>query len=507
MRLSFISTAMVVVMAFLSCQQSPAQSSSSLLQLQGVPEDRDNLAITRLLNFNDPNTGAWITPTGEAWQPALALDAVINTLQRTGNATYRTVLDTSFARYKNRRSPSYDDDGWYLNTWLRAWDVTSDVKFLDEAKAIFSGLTNQWDSTCGGGLWWSSARDYKNAITNELFLLAAAKLHRRSPNGTGAGSYYDWAFKTWNWFNNSGMINASNFVNDGLNSACQNNNGTTWTYNQGVILGALVELWRINGNRGYLFKAEQIAEATINNQVYAGGILKEPACETTSCGGGDHLIFKGPFVQGLARLYNADRGNKPAYATFLNNNANSVWNTSRNGNNTLGFIWKGPVGSPDMATHTAATLLIGGVALLNAGGEITNPPVATNGTFYEAENATLRGGLGTESIYAGYSGTGYVAGWNADGKWVDFTVNSSTARTATVIFRYAAGAGNASRLVFANGADIVANQSFAGTGGWGNYATISVNIPLNAGSNTISLIYNSSKGSNNWLNLDRIEVK
>ena len=35
------------------------------------------------------------------------------------------------------------------------------------------------------------------------------------------------------------------------------------------------------------FAAEQIAEATINNLVYPGGILKEPQCETSSCGGGD----------------------------------------------------------------------------------------------------------------------------------------------------------------------------------------------------------------------------
>ena len=28
------------------------------------------------------------------------------------------------------------------------------------------------------GIWWSSAKDYKNAITNELFLMASVTLHR-----------------------------------------------------------------------------------------------------------------------------------------------------------------------------------------------------------------------------------------------------------------------------------------------------------------------------------------
>lgn len=499
------SSLLLLATTLIACGQD-TPSAAAPLRLQGVAEDRDIAAVGKLLTYFDPNTGIWITPTGEAWQPALGIEAVINTYQRTRSAMYLNVINSSFSRYSGRRSSFFDDDGWYLNAWIRAWDVTGDSKFLNEAISIFNRMTTAWDNTCGGGVWWNSDRNYKNAITNELFLLAAARLHRRAPNGTGAGSYYDWAFKEWNWFRNSGMINAQNLVNDGLTSNCQNNNDTTWTYNQGVILGGLVELWRITGDRGYLFSAEQIAEATINNQVYPSGILKEPLCETTSCSGGDHLMFKGLFVQGLARLYNADRGNKPAYATFLNTNADSLWNTARDSSNALGFVWKAPLRDTNQASQAAATLLIGSVALLNAGGETSNfnnPPPPTS-TIYEAENAVLRN-LNTESIYTGFSGTSYIAGWNADGKWVDFTVNSATARTATVVFRYSGGAGNSSRLVYANGADVVANQSFPGTGGWGNYSTVSVSIPLQAGSNTISLIFNSSKGSNNWLNLDNVE--
>ncbi len=499
-----IGTISLIILGTLSvgCVQSAAISDQTTIRSLGVAEDRDNAAITKLLSFNDPNTGVWITPTGEAWQPALGLDAVINTYQRTRDARYLNIINTSFSRYVGRRSNYYDDDGWYLNAWLRAWDVTSDPKFLNEAAAIFTVMTSAWDGTCGGGLWWSTDRNYKNAITNELFLLAATKLHRRAPNGTGAGSYFDWANREWNWFKNTGMINGSHLVNDGLNASCQNNNGTTWTYNQGVILGGLVELWRIDGDRGHLFDAEQIAEATINTQS-PNGVLREP-CEAGGCDG-DGKMFKGIFAQGLSRLYNADRGNKPAYGAYLSNNANSLWNSSRDSSNGLGLKWAGPFDGVDEATQASGALLIGEVALLNAGGETTAPPTSS-ATVYEAENGVLHN-LGTESTYAGYSGTGYVAGWNADGKWVDFAVNSPSARTATIVFRYAAGAGNASRLVYANGADVVANQSFAGTGGWGNYATVTVNVPLQAGSNTVSLIFNSGKGSSNWLNLDKIDVR
>lgn len=321
-----------------------------------TPRERADAAYTKLSSYFNAGTGAWNTPTGEAWQPALAVESVINHYERTRSQNSLDVLNKSFDRYRGRRA-FYDDNGWYLNAWIRAYDLTGDNKFLDEAKALFAENTTGWDSTCGGGLWWNKDRRYKNAITNELFLLSAAQLHRRASNGTGPGSYYDWAFREWNWFRNSGMINGSRMVNDGLGDNCANNGGITWTYNQGVILGGLVELYRITGDRGYLWQAEQIAEATINNQVHAGGVLREP-CETWGSCDGDQRMFKGIFAVGLARLYFADPGNKPAYGAFLRRNADSVWNADRDGSNGFGLSWVGPVGAVDQATQASAGLLL-----------------------------------------------------------------------------------------------------------------------------------------------------
>jgi predicted alpha-1,6-mannanase (GH76 family) len=313
-------------------------------------------------------------PTGEAWQPALAIDSVVNTYERTRDGKYLKVIERSFVRYRGRRSHFYDDDGWFLNAWLRVYDVTGDPRYLDEAKALFAGMTQGWDDVFGGGLWWNKDRGYKNAITNELFLLAAARLHRRAGNGTGEGSYHDWAFRGWNWFEASGMINAAHLVNDGLDASGANNGGVTWSYNQGVILGGLVELWRISRDDAYLDRARQIADAAIDVLTDAGSILMEPG-EPESCGG-DALLFKGIFVQGLARLYNADRASRPAYWAFLNANADSVWNVSRRWRNGVGSSWAGPYGRPNAATQASACLLLGGIALLYTGGETTDLPDA-----------------------------------------------------------------------------------------------------------------------------------
>jgi predicted alpha-1,6-mannanase (GH76 family) len=321
--------------------------------------DRDRAALTRLLTYFRPRSGRWKMASGEAWQPALALDAVINTYQRTGDPACRTVVERSFSRYRGRRMPFYDDDGWFLNTWLRAYEVIGDDAYLEEAASLFTELTGGWDSTCGGGLWWRKDRTYKNAITNELFLLGAGRLHRLA----AGGDHGEWALRAWRWFDGSGLVNPAGLVNDGLDGACANNGGTTWTYNQGVILGGLAELWRATGDRAYLDRAEAIADAALAALVDADGVLTEPGepgCDA------DQQIFKGVFAQGLARLHHA--GGKPAYASFLRANADAVW-AGRDERDGVGLRWAGPARDVNGATQASACLLLGAVALLDRGGE------------------------------------------------------------------------------------------------------------------------------------------
>ncbi len=77
------------------------------------------------------------------------------------------------------------------------------------------------DNVCGGGLWWSIEKSYKNAITNELFIKLAAALHNRIP---GDSKYLGQSIEVTQWFINSGMINGDKLINDGLVTAtCSNN--------------------------------------------------------------------------------------------------------------------------------------------------------------------------------------------------------------------------------------------------------------------------------------------
>ena len=311
---------------------------------------RERRAVTRLLRFYRPGAGRFVRATGAAWQLALAIEAVTVSYERTGDLEYLRAIRLWFARHAGRRSRFYDDDGWYLNAWLRAYEATGDGQFLLEARAGFADMRSGWDDVCGGGLWWSRERTYKNAITNGLFILAAARMARLG----GVGDAGDWAGLAWRWFDASGLINNAHLVNDGLRD-CRNNGGTTWTYNQGVIVSGLVELARATGEAAYLDRARQIASAAMSCLAGADGVLREPSEPDADR---DQEIFKGILAQGLGRLCRADPAGTGPFAAFLRVNAESVWQHARDSTDAFGVSWSGPPRRVTAASHASATLLL-----------------------------------------------------------------------------------------------------------------------------------------------------
>lgn len=333
---------------------------SSSLPLVGDDFNANTDAAARILQQWYNSSGLYET-TGW-WNAANCLEAIENVILANNTRQYLTVLTNTFNLNAagNFLNSYYDDEGWWANAWIRAYDLTGNTNFLTMAKTIFSDLTTGWDTTntlCPGGVWWNKGHSYKNAIPNELFLLTAIRLHQRTPGDAGPGSYFDWATKEWAWFKASGIINAQNLVNDGLNG-CQNNGQTTWTYNQGVILGGLTDLYKVTGDASYLNQATAIADAAIASLVDGNGILREP-CESGNCGG-DGPQFKGIFLRYLAYLYDVTR--KPAYYTFLRNNAHAVWFNDRNVFNQLGLHWNGPWDSADAARQSSALMPVSALA-------------------------------------------------------------------------------------------------------------------------------------------------
>jgi len=301
-----------------------------------------------LQSMYDAGTGQW--PHIQWWQQANALETVIDYSSLTHSTAYLNDIAITFQQNKQHAflNNYYDDEGWWAIAWIKAYDLTHQSIYLDTAKTIFQDMTGGWDATCGGGLWWSKARTYKNAIPNELFLEVALRLHQRTPGdsaGSGGGpentGYIDWAMREWNWFKQSGMLNSSNMVNDGLDgNTCQNNNAPTWTYNQGVILGALTDLYSVTHNPSYLAQAEAIADANNQTNIDENGVLYETACEPDDSCGEDGPLFKGIYMKNLYYLYQIDH--RQAYRDFIMKNADAIWNFNRDAVGHLGLHWDGP---------------------------------------------------------------------------------------------------------------------------------------------------------------------
>jgi predicted alpha-1,6-mannanase (GH76 family) len=309
-------------------------------------------AVAALHRWYRPRAGLW--KTAGWWNSANALTAVVQHSQRTGERKYLYVIETTHRR-ANRVNPGftneyYDDDGWWALAWIAAFDLTGEVKYLDLARALFAGMAAGWDDVCGGGLWWTRKKKYKNAIPNELFLLIAGRLHQRT---TGAGrGYLDWALREWQWFRSSGLIGPAGLVNDGLTADCANNGGTAWTYNQGVIIGGLVVLHEITGEGAYLGQAEGIAAAALRDLTVPPGILAEPE-ERRAMGRRDDMAqFKGIFVRNLYELYR--RSPRDEYRDFILANATSLWRNSRNQRNQVGLAWAGPFDRADATRQGSA---------------------------------------------------------------------------------------------------------------------------------------------------------
>ena len=303
--------------------------------------------------------GRWDT-TGW-WNAANCVEAIENAIEASNGREFLDVLPTTFQRNLTNSflNEYYDDEGWWALAWIRAFDLTGDARYLDMAKTIFKDMLTGWDDYCAGGLYWKKDQQNKNAIPNELFLTTAIRLHQRTPGDAGTNSYFAWAIREWDWFNKSGMINSESLVNDGLSRWCDNNHRTTWTYNQGVLLGGLTELYKSTGNSNYLNQAIAIADATIKTLIDDKGVLREP-CEKGDCRGNDVPQFKGIFVRYLTTLYDETR--KPAYGDFLYKCAHAVWFNSRDASNHLGLRWSGPFDIADATRHSSAMMPVSALA-------------------------------------------------------------------------------------------------------------------------------------------------
>lgn len=258
-------------------------------------------------------------------------------------------------RFKDFLNEYYDDEGWWAIALMRVFDTTQDQEYLDAAVIVYEDMLTGLGGPCNGGIYWNKEREFVNAISNELFLTVAASLSRRISDEAKKAEYLKVAEDQWAWFKGIGLINDESLVNDGLTDDCNNNGDATWTYNQGVILGGLTELYRANGDESLLDEARKIADAAISRLITDDGILQEATgCEEDEpdrCGA-DGGQFKGIFIRNLAYLHQAAPEDR--YRDFILLNADTIWEKNRNADDLMGAAWYGPYYDTTGIHHSSA---------------------------------------------------------------------------------------------------------------------------------------------------------
>ncbi len=126
----------------------------------------------------------------------------------------------------------------------------------------------------------------------------------------------------------------------------------------------------------------------------------------------------------------------------------------------------------------------------------------------EAETGDLLGEAQVAADHENFTGTGFVSNIVAPGRGVTVTAKEMVAGTTTVRIRYAAGntaLSSPRRLTLrVNGVDVKGGVTMANTASWTEWKTVSVEIDLREGDNTLTLIL--ANGDNGVVNIDSFDI-
>lgn len=198
------------------------------------------------------------------WWHAHAIDALTDGYLRTGDQAY---LDLALDDLKGVRIVNgghlinnyYDDMEWMALAMLRLWDITQDAELLKQVRTLWKNIQTGWNDHCGGGIAWRKMQlDYKNTPANAPAAILAFRLYLRF----GDEDDLHWGERIARWQMENLVDKDTHYVHDGMNRQGDGKIDVSWqfTYNQGVVIGMLVEQYRITRDRAYLETALKVAK-------------------------------------------------------------------------------------------------------------------------------------------------------------------------------------------------------------------------------------------------------
>jgi predicted alpha-1,6-mannanase (GH76 family) len=299
------------------------------------------------------------------WVQAHALDATVDAFARTKDARLPARIGANVAGILHRNGGRivnryYDDMSWMALALLRA-DQVAGVDTRDLVRDLWADIRAAWHPD-GGGIVWRRAdpRPFTNAPANGPAAILAARLHRRY----GDPADLDHARRIADWLHATLVDPDTGLVWDGIHPVDDPGpDRTLYTYNQGTLIGAEVELWHATGDRGHLERARRTAAAALDHYAEPhGGVLP-------SEGLGDPGLFKGILARYLGELVRADPdpgGVAGRVRAALTRSGEAV---AAGATGPVGVDWTRPGDGPaSLNSHVSAVLLLEALAALEPPG-------------------------------------------------------------------------------------------------------------------------------------------
>lgn len=173
----------------------------------------------------------------------------------------------------------YDDNEWIALAFLLRHNMAlhGDRTALTRAGQIFALVVAAWDTDpnhpAPGGVFWSQnpANGNRNTVSNA----PGAEVGLRLYLATRQRYYLDWATRMYEWVR-SNMLAPNGLYWDHIDLA-GNIEMTQWSYNQGVMIGAGILLYRATGLEKYLTQARATATAALDYYAKDERYFTQPA--------------------------------------------------------------------------------------------------------------------------------------------------------------------------------------------------------------------------------------
>jgi Glycosyl hydrolase family 76 len=209
----------------------------------------------------------------------------------------------------------YDDNLWIALGLVEASRVAKSAAPLATAAQLFTLVEDGWDDDsthpCPGGVFWTrlGANHDRNTVTTANSALLALRLYEKS----GSSAYLAWARKAYAWTQRClGLPNGLIADHIDLGGKVDTH---TWSYNQGAMVAAGVQLYRATGERRYLADAQRTADAALK-------AIGDPLAS------GEPPVFLAIFYRDLLELGSAVAGRHDRAA--IEKFADEAWAHSRN---------------------------------------------------------------------------------------------------------------------------------------------------------------------------------